>query len=96
MQHVFQFYEDPGHGWMKVPLTEIKRLGIEPTTYSYMRGDFAYLEEDHDASLFIAAKKARGETFRFNEHVANKSSKIRSYDHYSHARALAQLQNSGK
>lgn len=96
MQSVFQFYEDPGHGWMKVPLTEIKRLGIEPSTYSYMRGNFAYLEEDCDASLFIAAKKARGETIQFREHHTDKSSKIRSYAHYSHSRAMALLQNSGK
>ena len=57
----FPFYMDPGHGWLKVPMRLLKELGIEPriTAYSYRRGDFAYLEEDCDATTFVKAMEAR-------------------------------------
>ena len=48
------FYSDSGHGWLKIPIAELERLGIADkiTKYSYMRNDFAYLEEDCDVSLY--------------------------------------------
>jgi len=54
----YTFYEDPGHGWLRVPLAELAELGIEGaiTPYSYQDNEFAYLEEDCDAAAFIAAK----------------------------------------
>lgn len=61
----YRFIEDPGHGWLEVPVEEVRRLCIEDqiSGYSYVSkcGQFAYLEEDCDASLFIRAKEARGE-----------------------------------
>ena len=44
----FTFFSDPGHGWVKVPLALIKELGIarDITQYSYIKGDWVYLEED--------------------------------------------------
>lgn len=49
------FVNDPGHGWLKVPLTDIAALGIETeiTPYSYIEGQFAYLEEDLDAPRYL-------------------------------------------
>lgn len=40
------FIADPGHGWLKVPLTEIVALGLETqiSVYSYIEGQYAYLE----------------------------------------------------
>lgn len=78
-------YTDPGHGWVKVPLTRLSKLGIidKITTYSYIRNDHAYLEEDCDFSTYISALKAVGITPKFKEVHTNKSSKIRSYRHYS-------------
>ena len=57
------WYTDPGHGWLRVPLAELDRLGIRDkmSVYSYRSGGYAYLEEDCDALAFIDAKKARGE-----------------------------------
>jgi len=80
----FQMYSDPGHGWIKVKKSLLIKLGIADkiSTYSYMRKDDAYLEEDRDASLLISALKAKGKTFEYKESVSNKSSKIRSYDYY--------------
>lgn len=81
-----QVYSDPGHAWAKVKKSALVKLGIADkiTTYSYMRGEYAYLEEDCDLSTFIAACRAAGVPFEFNEHVARfKHSKIRSYHHYT-------------
>ena len=80
----FDFYTDPGHGWVKVKKTLLVKLGIDRkiTAYSYQRGEHAYLEEDCDASLLIETLKAKGFSYSFRSHNANKSSKIRSYAPY--------------
>jgi len=77
-------YSDPGHGWAKVARKELLKLGIENeiTTCSYQRGEFAYLEEDHDLSIYIKALRANGIEPKFVEHTTDRSSKIRSYDYY--------------
>ena len=48
-------YSDSGHGWARVELVELKRLGIanEISACSYMKGKYAYLEEDCDATIYI-------------------------------------------
>jgi hypothetical protein len=64
----YRFIEDPGHGWLEVPVTELQALGIADkiSGYSYVSRDgrTAYLEEDCDATKFIAAKcdNVRGTT----------------------------------
>ena len=84
-QLTLDFYMDPGHGWVKCKLALLQRLGIEShiSTYSYRRGDNVYLEEDCDLSTLYAACDKQGITLKLREHVANKSSKIRSYDCYT-------------
>lgn len=56
------FINDPGHGWLRVPLTDIAALGIESqiTPYSYIEGQFAFLEEDCDAPRYLEALTAQG------------------------------------
>ena len=85
----YDFYIDPGHGWMKVKREELKELGVENkiTGYSYERGEFVYLEEDGDASIFIdALERKSGENFEENkhlrQHISDKNSKIRGYSPY--------------
>ena len=85
----YDFYIDPGHGWMKVKREELKELGVENkiTGYSYERGEFVYLEEDGDASIFIDALEGKsGENFEENkhlrQHISDKNSKIRDYSPY--------------
>ena len=77
-------YSDPAHGWLKVPKTLIEKYGIsgEITTWSYIRKDFVYLEEDCDARLFLSAAKRSGDTYVIVERHTNRSSKIRSYQQY--------------
>lgn len=50
----YEFIEDAGHGWLKVPLNECK--GLDISRYSYMDSNFAYLEEDCDFSRFADSK----------------------------------------
>ena len=57
----YKFISDPGHGWLRVPLLEIIKLGIADkiSTCSYIdwAAKFAYLEEDCDMWTFTHAKK---------------------------------------
>lgn len=101
----FDFISDPGHGWLKVPHALLAELGIaeQITSYSYSRGDFAYLEEDCDASRFIAAMKAAGREIKFRERNSpHRPSRVRNYATYrprieiEHAKLAAALQASGQ
>ena len=76
----YRFIEDPGHGWLEVPITELHRLGIagQVSSYSYRKGDMAYLEEDCDAGLFLDAKRALGEPLRVTE-VYQDPTPVRNY-----------------
>ena len=56
----YTFYEDPGHGWLKVPTLELRELGIahKISTCSFIHpsGKSVYLEEDCDLTTFMEAK----------------------------------------
>ncbi|MGH2536195.1 MAG: hypothetical protein ACRDHL_02250 [Candidatus Promineifilaceae bacterium] len=56
------FIFDPGHGWLKVPLVEIATLGIEGqiSPYSFIEGQYAFLEEDCDCPRYLEARVAQG------------------------------------
>lgn len=58
----YTFHSDAGHGWLEVRKRELEDLGIadKVSSYSYVRGDKVYLEEDCDASLFINALDGKG------------------------------------
>jgi hypothetical protein len=51
------FWNDPGHGWLEVQISDLKLLEIEKkiSGYSYRKDGKAYLEEDCDASIYINA-----------------------------------------
>ena len=87
MQKVFDFISDPGHGWVKVPFKVITDLCISEgiSSYSYMRGGFAYLEEDCDASLFHKSfEQCFGFPPKYRERNAlEKTSRVRNYDRYT-------------
>lgn len=80
----FQFMADPSHGWLKVPVTELERLGIQDdiSKYSYERNGMAYLEEDLDMGLFLKARLERNEPVKIKESFSNKQSRIRGYRMY--------------
>ena len=81
-----QVFEDPGHGWARFPKARLEKLGIADkiSSYSYMRGDQAFLEEDCDLAVLVGALKQRGYTVKFLSSHTNRQSKIRNYAHYSY------------
>jgi hypothetical protein len=84
MQLNLNFYCDPSHGWLGVPLNLVQDLGISDdiSQYSYRDGNFAYLEEDCDASLFMDRAKAKGWDIAFTEKHTNYDSPIRNKPRY--------------
>jgi hypothetical protein len=70
---MFVFYSDPGHGWLEVNWTELKKLSLNPSdfsTCSYRKGNVFYLEEDADARKFITAWEAKNKTkFQCHENL---------------------------
>jgi len=84
----YTFFEDGGHGWLQVPKLELIALGIEKeiTGYSYMRGAYAYLEEDLDLTTYLNAKyHSMYERQLFMKGTQNKyqdNSDIRNFQHY--------------
>ena len=56
----YKYIQDPGHGWIEVPVSEIRALGLKPSHCSYKKGRYVYLEEDCDALAWINARAATG------------------------------------
>jgi hypothetical protein len=77
-------FGDPGHAWARFPKAKLVQLGIADkiSTYSYMNGANAFLEEDCDLSVLVVALRDHGYEIKFNESHANKQSKIRNYSTY--------------
>ena len=77
-------FADPGHAWARVAKSRLVKLGIADkiSTFSYMNGSNAFLEEDCDLTLLITALRNRGYDIKFNESHTNRYSKIRNYQSY--------------
>lgn len=84
IMRTFNYYSDPSHGWLKVKKDLLIKLGIsnQISTYSYQRGEWAYLEEDCDFSKLVDALALADIPCRIIHKHTNKSSKIRSYESY--------------
>jgi hypothetical protein len=79
------FHSDPSHGWLAVPASEVARVGVNPTRYSYRSpcGKTLYLEEDCDATAYLAALRMRNEPRpQIIERHSNGDSFIRRLPHY--------------
>ncbi len=98
MKPTLTFYQDPGHGWLKVPLELLVELGIENqiSGYSYMSLDHAYLEEDCDAGKFDQAMRNAGKEYNTVVKIANKQAHIRSYSNYTAAYATQRIKHGSK
>ena len=86
---MYIFHEDPGHGWIAVPVAELIALNIanQITSCSYIHGGLAYLEEDSDLPTFFEAKKAAGQPLTFDGHnvrtIHKEVTPIRNYNSYT-------------
>lgn len=80
------YIQDAGHGWFKVKIQALEKLGIVAliTPFSYARGQWAYLEEDCDATTYFNALAKAGKPMpKIVDKVAReRPSKIRSYDQF--------------
>ena len=92
----FNFYQDPGHAWLRVPLSELRRGNLisKISSYSYMNGKWAYLEEDQDAPLYLNRLEEDGYkpfiTFGcINRIISNKPSKIRNYARFNYIKIIS-------
>jgi len=82
LRNTFDLVSDASHGWLKVPVSELERLNIveDITTFSYVRNDMAYLEQDADMATFLKAREAEGKPVtKIKEHSRNGQSRIRKY-----------------
>ena len=92
-QAEFDWFHDPGHSWLKVPIRYLSVLGIvdKISKYSYCKGGYAYLEEDCDASVFLEALQSRGIVedlswllaFGIRHHRSNETSPIKGYTRFT-------------
>ena len=76
-------FEDPGHGWLAVPVSLLSKIGLnlnDFSVYSYRSnaGSTVYLEEDCDASKLVQALKEKGIRFEIEFQHSNSDSFIRS------------------
>lgn len=83
-QRVFKFQHDPSHGWLSVPVVYLLDVCFtdelqQITNYSYARGKSVYLEEDHDAEIFITAWKRKYQNFNCKHSYTESRHPIRSY-----------------
>lgn len=81
--YAFTFHNDPGHTWLQVPISLIRKLGVELhiSPSSYMNGNDAFLEEDGDAPLFLKALTEAGNTYSITEEY-EENTPIRDYQPY--------------
>ena len=88
---MLHYFIDPGHGWLRVPVDYLKKIGIADkiTKDSYVSDSHAYLEEDIDMGLFLRAIGAYGkyDNYKWHEHVItiedDKLSVIRDFARYN-------------
>ena len=82
----YMFYEDPGHGWLAVPLDNLIELKIADkiTSYSYLLSDMAYLEEDYDLGVFINAYKEKFNKLPAFKRKHQEYTSIRNYPTYGY------------
>lgn len=81
----YEWYSDPGHAWLKVPVREVLQSRVKISDCSYVgfegRELYAYLEEDCDAGAFLRAVNRLEE--EFPRYVNNKKSFIRKLHRFT-------------
>ncbi len=81
----YTYFTDAGHGWLKVSKKEIEPIKDKISRFSYMKGDFVYLEEDCDMDLFLTHAFPEWTNADIGKHIDVKysvRSKIRNYEFY--------------
>ena len=79
---MYNFYSDPGHGWLAVPIEDVNKLGIvnKISRYSYLNDGMAYLEEDCDFEVFFNAYvNKHGVSPKWKSITLNNNCAVRNY-----------------
>lgn len=94
----YQKLNDPGHGWLKVPISHLIYLDLRDkiSAYSYQSrcGKYAYLEEDCDLPQFTQALKNAGKLFTIDDDPRD-CSWIRGLPYYRCPKSGAEHFNNG-
>jgi hypothetical protein len=92
VQGSYVYHQDSGHGWLEVPVREIKAMGLENriTPYSYLDRDKVYLEEDLDAGTFLDIRKLLPKPVDFRNNYMDGMCYIRDFPHYKPENILAE------
>lgn len=82
-RRVFNFHDDPHHGWLEVKFTTLRNHGIKPdwfTPWSYVDADkgVVYLEQDHDAYKLLRWYDERGYKWAMRENIYQRPAPIRN------------------
>ena len=81
----FDMHSDAGHGWLEVPKSLLKELGIgkDISMMSYQKGNSVFIEEDGDLSTFKRAYEEKYGSLSINElPQTDDESPIRDYYPY--------------
>ena len=81
--NTLKHFVDPGHGWYRVSRELLFRMDLldKISSFSYQKGNWVYLEEDVDASIFFKRyKELFGELqIRVTTNISENMSSIRYY-----------------
>lgn len=88
-------YDDPAHGWLRVPRQLIFDLDIQDliTSYSYQYTKWVYLEEDSDLACFMRSMEDSGSPVIIHTKHSNNPSRIRSYSPFNQYSELCGMSN---
>lgn len=82
----FPYIQDPGHGWVRVPKTELAKAGCEAdiSRHSFQKGNNVFLEQDCDLQIFVDARRSQGLETKLRPYVnKSRTSRIRNYTSYT-------------
>ena len=83
MIKTIKHFQDPGHGWYKVSRKLLRKMNLldKISSFSYQKGNWVYLEEDVDASIFFTRyKELFGELqIKVTTNISENMSSIRYY-----------------
>ena len=83
--NTFKHFQDPGHGWYRVSREMLRKMDLldKISSFSYQKGDWVYLEEDCDATIFFDRyKELFGDEYqiKITQNISDNMSSIRYYD----------------
>jgi hypothetical protein len=91
VQTSYVYHQDSGHGWLAVPIQELRDLGIAEriTSWSYINKETAFLEEDLDLGTFLEMRSKVNLNVQLIDRYVDGLCDIRNYPSYDSAKEKA-------